>query len=126
MKYAAPTIAAAIAVLTCACASSGPPMSNAEIAQAESEIRAAENATATQHARNLLDRARGDLTTAQHDWQERDWNAARRHIAETRAAASAAQSKAHTVSMELQAEELKRQGDDLERRTRELAQSESK
>jgi starvation-inducible outer membrane lipoprotein len=121
MKYLSGSLAAALALIACGCASS-PPMSNAEIAQAESEIRSAENATATQHARDLLDRARGDLVAAQHEWQARNWEAARRRIAETRAAASAAESKARAVAMQQQAEEFRRHGDDMERRARELAQ----
>jgi len=53
--------AVALILLSAAgCASSGPPVSNTELAQAEADIRAAENATATEHARDLLDRARGD------------------------------------------------------------------
>ena len=119
MKMAAGTTA--LLFLAAGCASSGPPVSNAEIAQAEAEIRAAENATATQHARDLLDRARGDFAAAQREWQEHHWDEARRRIAETHAAASAAESKARTIAIEQQAQDLKRQGDDIERRIRTFA-----
>jgi hypothetical protein len=119
MKIAAGT--AALIFLAVGCASNGPPVSNAEMAQAEADIRAAENATATQHARDLLDRARGDFAAAQREWQDRHWDEARRHIAETRAAASAAESKAQTAEIERQAQDLRRQADDFERRTREIA-----
>jgi len=113
--------AAALILLSAGCASSGPPVSNTELAQAEADIRAAENATATEHARDLLDRARGDLAAAQRDWQERRWDDARRHIAETRAAANAAEAKARTVAAEQQAQDMKRQVDDIERRIRNVA-----
>jgi len=119
MKIAGGT--AALVFFAVGCASSGPPVSNAEMAQAEADIRAAENATATQHARDLLDRARGDFAAAQREWQDRRWDEARRHIAETRAAASAAESKARTADIEQQVQDLRRQADDLERRTREIA-----
>jgi len=113
--------AAALILLSAGCASSGPPVSNTELAQAEADIRAAENATATEHARDLLDRARGDFAAAQRDWQERRWDEARRHIAETRAAANAAEAKARTIAAEQQAQDMKRQGDDIERRLRNVA-----
>jgi hypothetical protein len=112
---------AALVFFAVGCASSGPPVSNAEIAQAEADIRAAENATATVHARDLLDRARGDFAAAQREWHERRWDEARRHIAETRAAASAAESKARDAAVEQQVQDLSRQSDDIERRTREIA-----
>jgi len=113
--------AAALILLSAGCASSGPPVSNTELAQAEADIRAAENATATEHARDLLDRARGDFAAAQRDWQVRRWDEARRHIAETRAAANAAEAKARTIAAEQQAQDMKRQGDDIERRLRNVA-----
>jgi len=122
MKFLTTSLVGSLAIFACACASSGPPVSNAEIAQAETDIRSAENATATQHARDLPDRARGDLAAAQREWQDRHWNAARLHVAEARAAASAAESKARATSLEQQAGEVRRECDDIERRTRELAQ----
>ena len=112
---------AALVFFAVGCASSGPPVSNAEMAQAEADIRAAENATATQHARDLLDRARGDFASAQREWHDRHWDESRRRLAETRAAASAAESKARATAMEQQAQDLRRQADDIERRTREIA-----
>jgi hypothetical protein len=112
---------AALVFFAVGCASSGPPVSNAEIAQAEADIRSAENATATEHARDLLDRARGDFASAQREWHDGHWDEARRHIAETRAAANAAASKARAVAIEHQAQDMKRQSDDIERRTREIA-----
>jgi hypothetical protein len=113
--------AAAVVLFAVGCASSGPPVSTAEIAQAEADIRAAENATATQHARDLLDRARGDLAAAQREWHDRHWDEARLRIAETRAAANAAESKARAADIEQQVQDLRRQADDFERRTREIA-----
>jgi hypothetical protein len=112
---------AALVFVAVGCASSGPPVSNAEMAQAEADIRSAENATATQHARDLLDRARGDFASAQREWHDGHWDEARRRIAQTRAAANAAESKARAAVMEQQAQDLKRQSDDIERRTREIA-----
>ncbi|MGH9444016.1 MAG: DUF4398 domain-containing protein [Thermoanaerobaculia bacterium] len=122
MKFLSISLAASFAIFACACASSGPPLSNVEIAQAETEIRSAENATATQHARELLDRARGDLTAARREWQDRHWDLARRRLVEARAAASAAESKARAIAIQLRADDLKREGDDIQRRTHELAQ----
>ena len=104
---------AALVFIAVGCASSGPPVSNAEIAQAEADIRRAENATATQHARDLLDRARGDYASAQREWHDGHWDEARRRIAQTRAAANAAESKARATAMEQQAQDLK-QSDDID------------
>ena len=112
---------AALVFVAVGCASSGPPVSNAEIAQAEADIRAAENATATVHARDLLDRARGDFAAAQREWHDQHWDEARRRIAETRAAARAAESKARAAAMEQEAQDLSRRSDEIERRTREIA-----
>ena len=118
--------AAALAVLVVCvplatgCASSGPKVADTEVADTELAIRAAENATATQHAKDLLERARTALSAAQNDRARGDNNHARAHLEEARAAAEAAESKARSVQVAEQAAALQLQLDDLDRRIREF------
>ena len=106
--------------LATGCASSGPKVADTEVSDAELAIRAAENATATQHAKDLLDRARIALSAAQSDRARGDNNHARARLQEARAAAEAAESKARSVQDAQQAAALQLQLDDLDKRIREF------
>lgn len=124
-RLAVATAAALAALVVCvplatACASSGPRVADTEVSDTELAIRAAENATATQHARDLLDRARIALSAAQSDRAHGDNNHARARLEEARAAAEAAESKARSVQVAEQAAALQIQLDDLDRRIREF------
>ena len=124
-RLAVTTAAALAALVVCvplstACASSGPRVADTEVSDAELAIRAAENATATQHAKDLLDRARIALSAAQSDRARGDNNHARARLQEARAAAEAAESKARSVQVVEQAAALQKQLDDLDKRIREF------
>jgi hypothetical protein len=124
-RLAATTVAALAALVVCipfatGWASSGPKVADTEVSDTELAIRAAENATATQHAKDLLDRARIALSAAQSDRARGDNDHARAHLEEARAAAEAAESKARSVQVVEQAAALQKQLDDLDKRIREF------
>jgi hypothetical protein len=124
-RLAVTTAAALAALLVCiplatGCASSGPKVADTEVSDVDLAIRAAENATATQHAKDLLDRARVALSAAQSDRARGDNNHARARLEEARAAAEAAESKARSVQVAEQAAALQKQLDDLDKRIREF------
>lgn len=118
----AATLAALVVCIPLAtgCASSGPKVADTEVSNAELAIRAAENATATQHAKDLLDRARVALSAAQSDRARGDNDHARARLEEALAAAEAAESKARSVQVAEQAAALQKQLDDLDKRIREF------
>jgi hypothetical protein len=91
-----------------------------DVADVELSIRSAENATATQHAKVFLDRARNALSAAQSERAKGHDDAARARLEEARAAAGAAESQARSVQALDQEAALKRQLEDIERRIREF------
>lgn len=99
---------------------SGTRVADQEVTDVELSIRSAENATATQHAKILLDRARSSLSAAQSERAKGHDDAARARLEEARSAASAAESQARSVQALEQEAALKRQLDDIERRIREF------
>lgn len=109
---------AGVLMLTSACASSGPKVTDNEVTKAELAIRSAENATATQHARDLLDRSRANLSAAQNERAKGNYDHARTLLEESRAAAGAAESKANAMRLEEKAAGTKRQNDEIEVRIR--------
>lgn len=124
-RFAVTTAAALVALVVCiplatGCASSGPRVADTEVSDAELAIRAAENATATQHAKDLLDRARIALSAAQSDRARGDNNHARARLEEARAAAEAAESKARSVRFAEEAAALQIRLDELDKRIREF------
>lgn len=105
------------AALGCA---SGAKVADSEVADVELSIRSAENATATQHAKVMLDRARSALSAAQSERAKGHGDAARARLEEARSAAGAAESQARSVQALDEEAALKRQLDDIERRIREF------
>lgn len=101
---------------------SGQKVKDEEVTSVELAIRSAENATATQHAKAMLDRARSALSIAQSERAKGRHPAARRALEEGMAAARAAESQAKAVDVEMRAAALKKEADALEQRTRELSQ----
>ena len=99
---------------------SGTRIPDKEVGDVELSIRSAENATATQHAKVLLDRARNALSAAQSERAKGHHEAARARLDEARSAASAAESQARSVQVLEQEAALKRQLDEIERRIREF------
>ena len=110
----------ALALATATGCASGTKVPDNEVADVELSIRSAENATATQHAKILLDRARSALSAAQSERAKGHDEAARARLEEARSAASAAESQAKSVQALEQEAALKRQLDDIERRIREF------
>jgi len=113
----------ALALVAAGCVSgcaSGTRIVDKEVTDVELSIRSAENATATQHARILLDRARNSLSAAQSERAKGHDDAARARLEEARSAAGAAESQARSVQALEQEAALKRQLDDIERRIREF------
>ena len=112
------------AVLACALvsgpawASSGPKVTDAEVAQVELAIRSAENAAAADYAGGLMDRARGALSAAQNERAKKHSDRARALLEEASAAAAAAESKATAMRLEEQRAAVKKQNEDLEIRIR--------
>jgi hypothetical protein len=111
------TLAAALAAAGCSSASKIPEQ---EVANVEVAIRAAENATATQHAKALLDRARAALSSAQSERAKGNDGAARARLEEARSAASAAESQARSVQAVEEQTALQHALDDYDRRIREF------
>ncbi|MEO8055943.1 MAG: hypothetical protein ABI768_12370 [Acidobacteriota bacterium] len=116
--FAFAAVSLALAAAT-GCAS-GTKIPDREVGDVELSIRAAENATATQHAKVLLDRARTALSAAQSERAKGHDDAARARLDEARAAAGAAESQARSVQALEQEAALRRQLDDIERRIREF------
>ena len=104
---------------TVGCAS-GTKVADQEVGDVELSIRSAENATATQHAKVLLDRARTALSAAQSERAKGHDGVARARLEEARSAASAAESQAKSVQVLEQDAALKRQIEEIDRRIREF------
>ncbi len=99
---------------------SGTRIADKEVGDVELSIRSAENATATQHAKVLLDRARNALSAAQSERAKGHDGTAHARLEEARSAASAAESQARSVRALEEDAALKRQLDEIERRIREF------
>lgn len=112
--------AVALAVVASAGCASSTRIPDQEVTDVELSIRSAENATATQHARAMLDRARNALSAAQSERAKGHDEAARARLEEARSAASAAESQAKSVQISEQDAAMKRQLEDIERRIREF------
>ncbi|MDL2716963.1 MAG: DUF4398 domain-containing protein [Acidobacteriota bacterium] len=99
---------------------SGTRIADKEVGDVELSIRSAENATATQHAKVLLDRARNALSAAQSERAKGNDGAARARLEEARSAANAAESQARSVRALEEDAAMRRQIDEIERRIREF------
>jgi hypothetical protein len=110
----------ALALAAAAGCASGTKVADKEVGDVELSIRSAENATATQHAKILLDRARNALSAAQSERAKGHDGAARARLEEARSAASAAESQARSVQALEQEAALKSQLVEIERRIREF------
>jgi hypothetical protein len=103
------------------CASSGPPVSTAEVSRAEDAVRAAENAQAAQDARDLLDHAHVALAAARREWQAGHYDAARRYLAEAETAAKAAEVRCRVAQLERQLAAETRDTEALEKQIHDLS-----
>lgn len=102
------------------CASSGPPVAPAMIAQTEAALRRAEAAGAGERAPDLLTKARRAWDEARLAASRGDGEIARRRYVEAEEYAQAAEAKANAVRMQNEAAHLRQQADELEAKTRQL------
>ncbi len=110
-------LAAALAV---GCASSGPPVAPAMVAETEAKVRRAETAGAAQRAPELLAKARRAWDEARLASSGGDGETARRRFVEAQEYAEAAEAKANAERMKSDAAMLRQQADELEAKTRQL------
>jgi len=115
-----PTLVIAVSSIAMGCASSGPPVSPAQLAETEAVIRSAESAGAFEQAPDLLQKARQALSAAQQSTGRGDHAAARRHILETTTFAEAARDRAQTVRIKNDAATIQQQADELEGKAKQL------
>ena len=110
-------LAAAFAVN---CASSGPAVAPAMVAETEAAVRRAETAGAGQRAPDLLAKARRAWDEARLASSRGDGETARRRFVEAQEYAEAAEAKANAERMKSEAVMLRQQADELEAKTRQL------
>jgi hypothetical protein len=103
-----------------ACASSGPPVAPALLADTEAAVRRAENAGARERAADLLAKSQRAWDEGRAASSRGDGETARRRLEEARAYAAAAEAQARAETMKSEAASLRRQADELEAKTRQL------
>lgn len=108
------------AVVGGACASSGPPIEQKLITDAEVAIRNAENSGAPERAPDLLAKSRGALDAARKASAAGDGEAARARLMEANAYAEAAAAKAKAEKAKSDAARMRRDADELEARTKQF------
>lgn len=109
-----PTLVIAVSSIALGCASNGPPVSPAQLAETEAVIRSAESAGAFERAPDLLQKSRQALSAAQQASGRGDHAAARSHILETTTYAEAARARAQTERIKNDASTVHQQADELE------------
>lgn len=100
--------------LAVGCASSGQPVSQAQLAETEATIRSAESAGAFEQAPDLLQKARQALSAAQQASGRGDHAIARDHLLETVTYAEAARARAETERKKRESAMVRQQADELE------------
>ncbi|TKS63926.1 MAG: hypothetical protein EWM73_00996 [Nitrospira sp.] len=115
-----PTLVIAVSSIAMGCASSGPPVSPAQLAETESVIRSAESAGALELAPDLLQKARQAYNAAQQASGRGDHEAVRSYLLETTTYAEAARAQAQTEGLKKDASTLHQQSDDLEALVKQL------
>ena len=115
MKHTVSLVLVTAAILT-GCASAGPPVAVAEVTEAETAIRRAEEVGAAERAPELLDEARAAMNAARRASGEE----ARQLLLEARGYAAAAEAQARAQRLQREAARLRRDADDLERRAEEI------
>jgi len=102
------------------CASSGPPVAPALLADTEAAVRRAESAGARERAGDLLAKARRAWDEGRTASSRGDGETARRRLEEARAYAAAAEAQANAERMKSEAASLRQQADELELKIRQL------
>jgi hypothetical protein len=106
--------------LAAGCASSGPPVPPALLAETEAAIHRAEGAGAQQRASELLTRARRAWDEGRLASSRGEGETARRRLDEARAYAEAAEAQANADRLKTEAASLRREADELEMKTRQI------
>lgn len=114
------TLMITLASMTIGCASSGTPITPAQLAETEATIRSAESAEAFERAPDLLQKARQALGAAQQASGKGDHAVARERLLETTTYAEAARAKAQTEQKKSDASTMRRQADELEAKATQL------
>ena len=102
------------------CASSGPPVAPALLADTEAAVRRAEDAGARESATDLLAKSRRSWEEGRAASSRGDGETARRRLEEARAYAAAAEARANAERMKSEAASLRQQADELELKIRQL------
>ncbi|MBX3301286.1 MAG: DUF4398 domain-containing protein [Nitrospira sp.] len=109
-----PTLSIAISSIAIGCASSGIPVTPAQLAETEATVRSAEAAGAFERAPDLLQKARQALGAAQQASGRGDHKIAHEHLLETTTYAEAARARAETEGKKREAAMIQQQADELE------------
>ena len=115
-----PTLVIALSSIAMGCASGGPPVTPAELADTEAVIRSAESAGALEYSPDLLQKARQAYSAAQQAVGRGDHEAVRRHLLETTTYAEAARGQAQAERLKNNASTLRQQTDELEAKVKQI------
>ena len=115
-----PALFVLAAIFAVSCASSGPPVAPAMVAQTEAAVRRAETAGAAQFAPDLLAKARRAWDEAKVASSRGEGEIARRRYVEAEEYGQAAEAKANAERLKSEAAVLRQQADELEAKTRQL------
>lgn len=119
-KAMLPTLVIAMASIAAGCASSGSPVSQAQLTETEATIRSAESAGAFERAPDLLQKARQALSSAQQASGRGDHAIAREHLDETTAYAEAARARAEAEGKKKELSMVRQQADELDVKVRQF------
>lgn len=115
-----PTLMIVISSIAIGCASSGTPVTPAQLTEAEATIRSAETAGAFEQAPDLLQKARQALGAAQQASGKGDQATARERLLETMDYAEAARTRAHAEQRKSEVSTVRQQADELEGQVKQL------
>jgi len=115
-----PSLFIAISFIAVGCASSGSPVTPAQLADAEATIRSAESVGAFERAPDLLQKARNALSAAQQASGRGDHAIARQHLHETTTYADAARNMAQAEARKREAAMVRGEADEIEAKAEEL------
>jgi len=113
-KVMLPTLVIAISCIAMGCASSGSPVSQVQLTEAEATIHSAESAGAFERAPDLLQKARQALSAAQQASGREDHMTARKRLLEATAYAEAARARAQIEVKNNELSMVHQQADELD------------
>jgi len=109
-----PTLIIVISFIGIGCASSGTPVTPAQLAETEATIRSAESAGAFERAPDLLQKARQALGAAQQASGKGNHTMARERLLEATTQAEAARARTQAEQKKSEASRVHQQADELE------------